>query len=91
MTSQLVVVSELCMHAAEPGKLFFDCRYFWTYNSGLQAQAVLQTQANLEEDSQILLDPNQLSSDGTVRAPESSISRLIYPIPTAGATCPIVA
>lgn len=43
-----------------------DCRYFWTYNSGLQAQAVLQTQANLEEDPQLLLDPNKLSNDGTV-------------------------
>ena len=41
-------------------------RYFWTYNSGLQAQAVMQTQATLQDDPQILLDPNKLSDDGTV-------------------------
>ncbi|KAK9832937.1 hypothetical protein WJX74_002405 [Apatococcus lobatus] len=41
-------------------------RYFWTYNSGLQAQAILQTQADLNEDPRILLDPNKLSDDGTV-------------------------
>jgi prolyl oligopeptidase len=41
-------------------------RYFYTRNSGLQNQAVLFTVTSLDAQPQQVLDPNTLSSDGTV-------------------------
>jgi prolyl oligopeptidase len=41
-------------------------RYFYTRNSGLQNQAVLYTVTSLDAQPQMVLDPNILSSDGTV-------------------------
>ncbi|HEX5604589.1 MAG TPA: hypothetical protein VFX63_18645, partial [Pyrinomonadaceae bacterium] len=41
-------------------------RYFYTRNSGLQNQAVLYTVTSLDAQPQQVLDPNTLSSDGTV-------------------------
>ena len=41
-------------------------RYFYTHNSGLQNQAVLYTVPSLEAQPQMILDPNTLSTDGTV-------------------------
>jgi prolyl oligopeptidase len=41
-------------------------RYFFFKNSGLQNQAVLYTQPALTAASEVLLDPNILSADGTV-------------------------
>ena len=41
-------------------------RYFYTRNSGLQNQAVLYTVTSLESQPQMVLDPNTLSTDGTV-------------------------
>ncbi|MGI9261709.1 MAG: prolyl oligopeptidase family serine peptidase, partial [Woeseiaceae bacterium] len=41
-------------------------RYFYSYNNGLQNQSVVYTQESLEEEAELLIDPNTWSDDGTV-------------------------
>ena len=41
-------------------------RYFWTFNTGLQAQSVLMTGPDPSAAGEVLLDPNTFSDDGTV-------------------------
>lgn len=49
-------------------------RYFFTRNDGLQNQAVLYWTDTLTSEPQILLDPNQLSADGTIALSGYAIS-----------------
>lgn len=47
---------------------------FWTYNSGLLAQAVIQVSDSDGSNPRVLVDPNGLSLDGTVSVPQWSPS-----------------
>lgn len=62
--------------------------YFCYKNNGLQNQSVFFIKKNLEDDGQVLLDPNTLSNDGTVSLSGTSISKnaktLAYGISKAG-------
>jgi prolyl oligopeptidase len=49
-------------------------RYFYSHNSGLQNQNVLYWQEGLTGEPKVLLDPNTMSSDGTVAISGLSIS-----------------
>jgi prolyl oligopeptidase len=63
-------------------------RYFFTRNSGLQNQGVLYSLTSLDAAPSALLDPNTLSSDGTVALGGTSVSDdgklLAYGLATAG-------
>ena len=49
-------------------------RYFYFKNDGLQNQSVLYTLKSLDDEPQVLLDPNKLSEDGTVALSGLAIS-----------------
>jgi prolyl oligopeptidase len=49
-------------------------RYFYYYNDGLQNHNILYTMEDLDEEAEILLDPNEFSDDGTVALASLSVS-----------------
>ncbi len=49
-------------------------RYFFSHNNGLQNQDVLYWSENLDDEPQVLLDPNTLSEDGTVALSSAAVS-----------------
>ncbi|MGI4843604.1 MAG: prolyl oligopeptidase family serine peptidase [Janthinobacterium lividum] len=49
-------------------------RYFYSRNDGLQNQSVLYTQKTLTDTPRVLLDPNAMSSDGTVALAGAAVS-----------------
>lgn len=63
-------------------------RYYFTKNSGLQNQSVLYRQDTLGGESCVVLDPNKLSSDGTVALVNQAFSEdgqlLAYGTSTGG-------
>ncbi|MGA2966254.1 MAG: prolyl oligopeptidase family serine peptidase [Terriglobales bacterium] len=63
-------------------------RYFFSHNDGLQNQAVLLVAESLEAKPRVLLDPNTLSSDGTVALAGYSITedgkRMAYALSASG-------
>ena len=63
-------------------------RWFMTRNSGLQNQSVFYVADSLDSEPRVLLDPNQLSKDGTVSLTENTPSEdgklLVYGVSKAG-------
>ena len=63
-------------------------RYFYTRNSGLQNQSVLYTVTSLDAAPKEVLDPNTLSTDGTVAVSGMQVSRdgklLAYSLSSSG-------
>ena len=63
-------------------------RYFFTRNSGLQNQAVLYVQEGVDGDAGILLDPNAMTSDGTIALtawePSADGRLLVYGVSSGG-------
>jgi len=53
----------------------YGSRYFLTRNNGLQNQAVLYWLEQLDDEPKVLLDPNTLSTDGTVALSDYTISK----------------
>jgi len=49
-------------------------RYFYSRNSGLQNQSVLYTVTSIDGEPKLLLDPNTLSTDGTVALSGMNVS-----------------
>ena len=50
-------------------------RFLYFYNDGLQNQAVLYVTDDLGDEGRVLLDPNALSTDGTVALSGTSVTR----------------
>ena len=63
-------------------------RYFFSRNNGLQNQNVLYTMTSLTAEPKVLLDPNQLSTDGTVALAGYAVSEdgnlMAYGVSVAG-------
>ena len=63
-------------------------RFFFTKNTGLQNQSILYTTESLDGQPRVLLDPNTLSTDGTVALAGTVVSEdgkhLAYGIAAAG-------
>ncbi|MEQ1861982.1 MAG: prolyl oligopeptidase family serine peptidase [Chthoniobacteraceae bacterium] len=64
-------------------------RYFFSHNSGLQNQAVLLVADAIDAEPRVLLDPNTLSTDGTVSLtgwqPSDDGNLLAYSLSRSGA------
>src|SRR5216684_4188225 len=63
-------------------------RYFFQHNTGLQNQNVLLVAESLNAEPRVLLDPNLLSTDGTVALADTEVSDdgklMAYAIATSG-------
>jgi prolyl oligopeptidase len=66
----------------------FGDRWFFSTNSGLQNQSVVQVADTLDGGSRVLLDPNTLAADGTIalagHSPSEDGRHLAYALSNAG-------
>ncbi|CAI5975622.1 unnamed protein product [Closterium sp. NIES-65] len=66
----------------------YGSNYFYFHNTGLQAHSVLYVQKSLEDEAEVLLDPNTWSDDGTVSLGTYSFSEdgeyLAYAVSQSG-------
>jgi prolyl oligopeptidase len=62
--------------------------YFWTHSDGVQSQPVVFTAAALDAPAKILLDPNTISTDGSLAfaglVPSASGARVAYGLAIGG-------
>jgi prolyl oligopeptidase len=63
-------------------------RYFFTMNDGLKNQSILYTMTSLEDEPEVLLDPNTWSEDGAVALSGTAVSEdgryMAYRVSEAG-------
>ena len=64
-----------CLASCLYSETYLCCRYYYSHNTGLQAQSVLYTQGSLQEQAEEFLDPNKWSSDGTVALCDYAFSK----------------
>ncbi len=81
-------LTELWDYSRAFAPLIVKGRYFQIRNTGLQNQDVLYTMDSLDGEKRILLDPNELSEDGTVALTKWEINKdgnlLAYATNTSG-------
>lgn len=68
-------LKELCAYSRWSTPFHQGGRYFFWRNEGLQNQPVFYTQQKLEDEPQVLLDPNRLNSEGIVAVMNVEASR----------------
>ncbi|MFI3264767.1 MAG: prolyl oligopeptidase family serine peptidase [Rikenellaceae bacterium] len=67
-------LTELWNYAKESAPEKHGEYYYYSYNDGLQNQAVIYRKASLEAEPEIFIDPNTLSEDGTKALGEVTFS-----------------
>ncbi|MFR9504031.1 MAG: prolyl oligopeptidase family serine peptidase [Rikenellaceae bacterium] len=65
---------ELWNYAKEGAPVKHGDYYYYSYNDGLQNQAVIYRKASLDAEAEIFIDPNSLSEDGTKALGDISFS-----------------
>ncbi len=67
-------LTELWNYAKEGAPTKHGEQYYYSYNDGLQNQAVIYRKATLDGEAEIFIDPNTLSDDGTKALGEVTFS-----------------
>ncbi|HMG51912.1 MAG TPA: prolyl oligopeptidase family serine peptidase [Kofleriaceae bacterium] len=59
-------IGELISYESYRAPSRHGARYFWSHSDGVQSQAVVFTAASLDAEPRVLLDPNTISTDGSL-------------------------